>query len=127
MVILKNDEEMVEYDTFMESFLKNEETECALYSKEGVRFNVHKEIFFQSKLMQNLLLDGHSGCCNKIEIICPCTENELESILSFLYDGKFSSKERVDTFNVIGNLTKVFGFPQNRFSIEECLLTLVTK
>ena len=96
MVILKNDEDMVEYDTFMESFLKNEETDCTLYSKEGVKFNVHKEIFFQSKLMQNLLLDGHSGCYNKVEIFCPCTENEIESILTFLYDGNISFKERAN-------------------------------
>jgi hypothetical protein len=85
MVLLKQYPRFFEEDTNMESFLKNDETDCILYSKNGVKFNIHKEILYQTKFMQNILLSAHNACCGTIEIICPCSETELDCIVNFLY------------------------------------------
>ena len=120
MITLKNDEQLFEHDTFMESYLKKEEPDCILYSKEGIKFNIHKEILYQTKLMKNILLSGHSVCCQNIEIFCPCSENELESVLNFLYNGTNSYNEKTEVTQILDHLIKIFGFPKKLFSVEDC-------
>ena len=119
MVRLKNEEEIFEHDSLIQSFLRNKESNCILYSKEGVKFNVHKEILLQSKLMQNLLLNSCSECNTIFEIFCPCSEQDLESILSFLYDGSISFNKEANASNIMRNLTKIFGFPENNIYVED--------
>ena len=88
MVFLKNDMQTFDHHDFIESFLQNKEPDCILYSREGTKFDVHKEILFQAELMRNILLsEKNSGCCQNIEIFCPCSVNELESMLKLLYGG----------------------------------------
>ncbi len=53
-------------------------------------------------------------------IFCPCSENELESILNFLYNGTISYNEETDVAQILDNLTKIFGFSERLFSIEDC-------
>ena len=105
MVNLKNQEELFGHENFMESFLKNKDTDCILYSKEGVRFNIHKEILFQTKLMQNIMISGHCVCYQNIEIICPCSDYELETILNLLYNGPTYFNEKSDVAEIMWNLT----------------------
>ena len=118
MITLKNNEEFFEHDTFMESYLKKEEPDCVLYSKEGIKFNVHKEILYQTTLMKNILLSGHNVIFQNIEIFCPCSDNELKTILNFLYSGTMSFKDEFRVVKLLENLTKLFGFPGKLFSIE---------
>ena len=61
-------------------------------------------------------------CCRKVEIFCPCSEKELESIVNFLYQGAISYSEAIDVANILCNLTKIFGFPENLFTLEDCTM-----
>ena len=85
MVLLQQYGRIFEDDTYIESYLRKKETDCILYSINGVEFNIHKEILFQTKFMQNILLSAHSTCCGTIEIITPCSEAELDCVVNFLY------------------------------------------
>ena len=120
MVKLKNYEQSSIHDTFMESFLKNKETDCIFYSQEGLKFNIHKEVLYQTKFMRNILLSVHNECCGNIEILCPSSEDELESIVNFLYSGKASSLKVNGIAVILENLTKIFGFPEKLFPVEDC-------
>ena len=117
MVILKNVNQYFKYNDFLESFLKNKEHDCTLYSSEGMKFSVHKEIFLQSKLIQNILNDANS-CCKDMEFLCPCSIDELEKIMNFLYSGQISYLNKFELFQVQENLIRIFGFPENIFSVE---------
>ena len=117
MVVLKNINQYFDYTDFLESFFKNKEHDCTLYSSEGMKFSVHKEIFLQSKLMQNTLNDANS-CCKDIEFLCPCSIDELEQIVNFLYSGQISYLNKLELFQVKENLNRIFAFPENIFSVE---------
>ena len=114
---LTNETIIFEHDTFMESFLKNVDTDCIVYSEEGVKFNIHKEILYQTKLMKNILEKDDCGCRQNLEIFFPCPENELEAVLNFLYNGTNSYNEETEVSKILFNLIEVFGFPENLFSI----------
>ena len=118
MVILKNNVEIFDHHGFIQSYLKCKEPDCILYSKEGMKFKVHKEIFYFSKLMKNIFLDIKDTCCREVEVFCPCSESELESIVNFLYSigTYFDSENNISTIQ--DNLTKIFGFSDNISYVE---------
>ena len=118
MITLKNDEQLFVQDTFLELYLKKEQPDCSIFSKEGTKFNIHKELLYQTKLMKNILSDNYSVYFRNIEIFCPCSDNELKSILNFLYSGTMSFKNEFGVVKLLENLTKLFGFPGKLFSIE---------
>ena len=70
---------------FMKSFFENKEPDCILYSLEGTKFDVHKEILYHSKWMRNIFIDTKDICYREKEILCPCSTDELETIINFLY------------------------------------------
>ena len=39
----------------MDLFFKNKETDCVLYSKEGGKLNVHKEVLAQTDFLRNII------------------------------------------------------------------------
>ena len=88
------------------SWSQNKEIDCILYSEEGDKFNIHKEILYPTTLMKDILLSNHSGCCQNIEIFSPCSGKELECILNFLYNGSISSNEKDDLTKILYNLTQ---------------------
>ena len=115
---LENYQLFFQHDTFLESFLKNRETDCVLYSIEGTKFNIHKEILYQSNLLRNISLIDQGGCCKSLEIFCPCSESEIESILNFLYEGTVYFDSESEVNEILGNLTKTLGFPGKLFNVE---------
>ena len=119
MVLLKNNNPLFQNEVCYKSFLKDNETDCILYSNEGIKFNVHKEIFYQTKMMRNILVSDNERCCKNIEILCPCSETELESVVNFLYSSTISIKEEGDIEKILDNLTEIFGFSQELFSLQE--------
>ena len=54
-VTLSNTELLFQDVTFLDTFIKNEETDCILYSKEGIKFNIHKEILYQAEMMRSIV------------------------------------------------------------------------
>ena len=85
MVLLQQYGRIFEDDISIESYLRKKDTDCILYSNNGVEFNIHKEILYQTKFMQNILLSAPNTCCGTTEIISPCSEAELDSMVNFLY------------------------------------------
>ena len=118
MVILKNDTEILFNHEFVNSYLKCKEPDCDIYSSEGIKFSIHKEVLYSAKLMKNILLNSNNFCCKSIEIFCPCTEDELESMVEFFYTGIISYNNYTDINKFVDNLTKLFGFSDNLFSFE---------
>ena len=70
-------------------------------------------------MMRKIIASVQNHCCKKIKIFCPCTENELKSIVNFLYKGKITDQEESEVLEILWNLTKIFGFSENLFSIED--------
>ena len=122
---LKNNEQFFKHDTFMESYLKKEEPDCILYSRDGIKFNIHKEILYQTELMKNILQEQNTVCCQNIEIFCPCSDKELESVLSFLYYGTISHENENNFEKIKEILTKIFAFPEKLFSFEVPVTTAI--
>ena len=119
MVYLRNNIQTFDHHEFIESFLQNRKTDCILYSREGTKYDVHKEILFPTILMKNILsTDSNIGCCQNLEIFCPCPANELESMLKLLYGGSIFYNSEKEASYIVGNLNKIFGFHENLFSVE---------
>ena len=116
---LINDTKFFEHDSFTESFLKHREADCILYSEEGTRFNIHKEILYQTKFMRNIFVSATDTSQIDLEIFCPCSENELDAIVNFLYSGKISNNLKTNVTKVLKNLTKIFGFSEELFTVED--------
>ena len=93
--------------------------DCILYSKDGAEFKIHKDIFSQTEFMKEILKSVQGYCCCKIEIICPCTKEELEKIVHFLCTGEMKCEELFDSFTVQEDLNKIFGFPENLTSYDQ--------
>ena len=127
MVILKNDKETFDHGDFVETLYKNKKTDCILYSKEGMKFEIHKEILYQTKLMKNILLDTNSLCCREMEIFCPCTEDDLENMINFFYKGTISYSKQINVVKFIDNVNKIFGFPEKSISIKDASTNLAIK
>ena len=85
MVILKNDLQTVFNHDFVSLYLKGKEPNCTLYSQEGMKFSIHKEVLYPAKLISNIFSDANQVCCKTIEIFCPCSKDEMELIVKFLY------------------------------------------
>ena len=68
MVFLRSDVQTFDHQEFIESFLQNKEPDCILYSREGTKFDIHKEILLQSQLMKNILLYERNICCQNMEM-----------------------------------------------------------
>ena len=119
MVLFKNDLQSLDYQELVESSLMNKDPNCALYSKEGKRFSVHKEILYQTQFMRNIMISANVSCCSGLEIFCPCSEIELEEILNFFYKGEISFSNVNDLNRISDNLTKIFGYPEKLPFLEE--------
>ena len=102
-------------DDLIESFSKIKNTDCILYSEEGTKFKIHRELLYQTKFMQNILFSANQICCGNIEIFCPCLTYELEYIVKFLYSGKIPYEKDVNLAKILDSLTKTFGYPKELF------------
>ena len=101
---------------YLNSYLKSKPPDCILYSDDGTKFKTHKELFSQTILMREILKSANAHCCcNSIEIICPCSKEELNSLIEFLNHGRIYCSKRMDALKILENLNKMFGFdfPEN--------------
>ena len=128
MVKLVNESEIFDHDDFKDwnwLFFNNKESDCILYSEDGHEFRIHKEILSQTRKMQNILSSSIDGCCGTMQIFCPCSKDELDYIVKFLYTGTISYDKEMDLFKILDNLTEIFGFPEKLFSEEDCNKVLI--
>ena len=66
-----------------------------------------------------ILKNANNTCCKEIEIFCPCFGDELKPIVNFLYSGTICLSELKDVAQILDNLTKMFGFEEDLFSVED--------
>ena len=101
------------FENHFDFYLKNKSRDCILYSEDGSKFKVHKEMFGQTDFLRKILSSTKDHCCGTIEVICPCSKEELKHLVNFLYDGEIHCEKESDALKIIDNLQKIFDFPRN--------------
>ena len=101
------------FENYIDLYLKNKSRDCIHYSKDGSKFKVHKELFGQTQFLRKILSSANERCCGTIEVFCPCSKDELNHLVNFLYDGEIHCEEEFDSLNILENLNKIFGFSKN--------------
>ena len=99
-------------------FFSNKETDCVLYSEDGIEFNIHKEILGQTDFMRKIVSSIKTNCCKSIHVFCPCSKYELDILVNFLYTGKISCGTEMELFKILDILFNIFGFPKERFKFD---------
>mgnify|MGYP001317327713 FL=1 len=105
--------QIVSFEDYMDTYLKNKSRDCILYSEDGSKFKVHKELFGQTQFLRKILSSANERCCGTIEVFCPCSKDELNHLVNFLYDGEIHCEEEFDSLKVLENLNIIFGFSKN--------------
>ena len=111
--------QIYEHHDFIDSFLQNRGPDCFLYSNDGMKFDIHKEIFYHSEWMRNIFIDTKDTCCREMEIFCPCSADELDIITKFLYSGTNSFNNETEIAYITNILTKIFGFSSDQFYFDK--------
>ena len=106
-------DQIVSFEDYMDMYLKNKSTDCILYSDDGSKFKVHKELFGQTQFLRKILSSANERCCGMLEVFCPCSTDELSHLVNFLYDGEIHCEEEFDSLKILENLNKILGFPRN--------------
>ena len=109
----KFSDQTASFETYLDFYLKKKSTDCILYSNDGSKFRVHKELFGQTDFLREILSSTKEHCCSTIEVLIPCSKVELKHLVNFLYDGEIHCEKESDSLKVIENLQKIFGFPEN--------------
>ena len=109
---------------YKETYFKNKPEDCILYSEDGFDFRIHKELLGQTVFLRKILFTANSQCCDTIEIICPCTKEELARLVQFLYHGEIQCEDVFESFKSQEDLSKIFGFPED-FNVECQIATLL--
>ena len=103
------------FEGYLDVYLKKKPPDCILYSTtQGSSFKIHKELFSQTPFLRELLLSANF--CNTLEILCPCSTEELAHLVNFLYDGEIHCENEIDSKKIQENLEKIFGFPGVKIS-----------
>ena len=109
---------------YKETYFKNKPEDCILYAEDGTDFKIHKELLGQTEFLRKVLSTANNHCCSRIEIICPCTKEELEKLVHFLYHGEIQCENVFESFKSQEDLSKIFGFPED-FNDECQIATLL--
>ena len=94
----------------MDSYFKEKPPDCSLFSDNSFEFPIHKELFFQTKFMCEMIENVNylESCCSKIEVLCPSlAQKDLETIVKFLYTGKIICESEDKACEVSKNLKNV--------------------
>ena len=108
MIHLLNKHQNFDILNYLEIFLKGKPPDCIIYSEDGIEFQTYKELFSQTKFMRELL--NSANCCGVVEIIFPCSKEELGHLMNFINEGKIEYNKKVDFLKIVENLDKILGF-----------------
>ena len=106
-------DQIASFEDYMDTYLKNKSRDCILYSEDGSKFKVHKELFGQTQFLREIISCANERCCGTIDVFCPCSKDELNHLVNFLYDGEIHCQEEFDSLKVLENLNIIFGFSKN--------------
>ena len=108
----------------MGTYFKKKTEDCILYAEDGSNFKIHKELLGQTVFLRKVLSTANNQGCSTIEIICPCTKEELARLVHFLYHGEIQCDNVFDSIKSQEDLSKIFGFQEN-FNIESQIAMLL--
>ena len=100
-------------EDYFEDYLKRKPPDCVLYSDDGTEFKIHKELLGQTDFFREILASAKEHCSGIIEILCPCSKEELRPMVKFLRTGEISCDNKLDLLKIVKNLNKIFGFPES--------------
>jgi hypothetical protein len=100
-------------EDYLDKYLKKKPPDCVLYSEDNTEFKIHKELFGQTDFMRKILSSAKERCCGLLEILCPCSKEELSLMVKFLYTGEICCETKFDSLNIVEILNKIFGFTKN--------------
>ena len=109
----KFNDQIASFENYLDFYLKNKSRDCILFSEDGSKFKVHKELFGQTDFLREILSSTKDQCCGTIEVSCPCSKDELSSLVNFLCDGEIHCEEESESLKIIENLQNIFGFQRN--------------
>lgn len=99
---------------YMDSYFRQKETDCSLYSEDGIEYPIHKELLCQTEFLCAIANSTNMETCSKLEIFIPSLSSfDLQHIIKFLYSGVISCSDQSDTFRIVKNLNLLFGFPES--------------
>ena len=112
MAYFVNRNHTLTFGTNSKKYLRLHPPDCCLYSEDGSKFEIHKELLGQTEFLRKIVDSTKNCCCAvAIQILCPCSEKELGLLVKFLYTGKIICDEVDDLDKTIDNLKEIFGFP----------------
>ena len=95
----------------IQKYLRKRPPDCCFFSESGSQFKIHRELLGQSAFLRKILNNAIDCCCTQIEILCPCSDKELDILVKFLYTGKLICDNVDDLLKSIDNLKEILGFP----------------
>ena len=105
-------QELMDLINYMETYFKHEPPDISLFSEDNFEIPIHKELFYQTKLMCLMIKSANSDyCCSKVSVVCPMPKEDLELIVQFLYSGQLFSKSQKAATRLSKHLEELFGFP----------------
>jgi len=110
---LTNKDRVLVIDDYLDIYLTTKSPDCILYSQDGNGFKIHKYVLGQTNFLREILSSTKEHCCQTLEILCPCTKEELSHLVIFLYDGEIHCENYDDSLKIQDNLWKIFGFAEN--------------
>ena len=111
---LTHNDHFATIEDYFYEYLENKSPDCILYSKDGGKFKIHKEILCQTNFLRKILSSAKENCCGgMLEILCPCSKKDLGHLIDFLYKGEINFENENDSVDIQENLSKIFGFPKN--------------
>merc|ERR1712212_979631 len=91
-------------------YLKEKNPDLCLYSNDGYKFQIHRDVFYQTKVMFDMLnaLSSNQGV---YELLIPVlNKKNWDFFVHFLYTGIIHPTDREKI--TFGILVKIFGFPE---------------
>ena len=61
MVSLKNETYNSNLENYLVTYLTDKSRDCILYSEDGSRFSIHKEVFSQTSFLREILYSAKGG------------------------------------------------------------------
>jgi hypothetical protein len=77
----------------LDIYLKSKTADCS-------KFKIHKEVLGQTEFLRKILFSAKEHCREILEVLCPCSKDELSHLVNFLYDGEIRCKEEIDSLKI---------------------------
>ena len=61
MVSLKNETHNSNLEDYLDTYLKDKSRDCILYSEDGSKFSIHKEVLSQTSFLREILYSAKGG------------------------------------------------------------------